>query len=153
MKANLGCPRYCEGWLCVDLFPSNPGVEKADVFEWLQSHDQIDEIKTENLLEHLPNVHAFLELCFDKLRYGGKLIVVTDNAEWLPFYLPIDFKGTGIGAHSQPSYSMRFNAVHLSIFTKMHLNQHLLLAGFQDVKVRRLWKVVGARIEGVGVKR
>lgn len=153
MRVNLGCPRYCWGYKCVDLFPSDERVVKADALRWLESSNNIEEIKTENLLEHLPNVEEFLSLCFDKLRKGGRLIVVTDNAEWLPFYLPFDLKGLGVGAHSVPSYSMRFNAVHLSIFTKMHLREHLLLAGFQDVKVRRLWRVAGARIEGVGVKR
>jgi hypothetical protein len=155
MKLNLGCPWNCEGYLCVDLFPRAPGVIKEEAIKFLklEPYEPWDEIRTENLLEHLPNVHGFLELCFDKLRYGGKLIVVTDNAEWLLFYLPFDLKRVGVGAHSMPSYSLRFNAVHLSIFTKMHLREHLLLAGFQEVKVRRIWRVAGARIEGVGVKR
>lgn len=153
MKVNLGCPRYCEGYVCVDLFPHEPKVVKEDVTAFLNSEGPWEEIKSVNLLEHLPDVHGFLELCYRRLVLGGKIVVVTDNAEWLPFYLPFEVKGVGVGAHSMPSYSLRFNAVHLSIFTKMHLRQHLLLAGFQDVNVRRLWEVAGARIEGVGVKR
>jgi|ERR1700676_1660425 len=153
MRVNLGCPRYCEGYLCVDLFPKDPRVLQGDALEWLEnSSEYLDEIKTENLIEHLPNVQAFLRLCYLRLQTAGKLIVVTDNAEWFPFYLPIDIKGTGIGAHSEESYSLRFNAVHLSIFSPMHLREHLLLAGFKRVKVRRMWQVLGARLEGVGTK-
>lgn len=153
MKVNLGCPRYCPGYLCVDLFPKDFRVCRADAITWLRElTGSVDEIKTENLLEHLPNVQEFLKLCYSRLSPGGRIIVVTDNAEWLPFYLPLDVPRSGVGAHSIPSYSLRFNAVHLSIFTKMHLREHLLLAEFTDVKVRRMWNVLGARIEGVGVK-
>lgn len=152
MKVNLGCPRYCEGYLCVDLFPTDDRVLRADAIAWLHREIEVEEIKTENLLEHLPNVQEFLKLCYSRLVTGGRIIVVTDNAEWLPFYLPIDIPKSGIGAHSVPSYSLRFNAVHLSIFTKMHLSEHLILAKFGNVRVRRIWRVLGARIEGVGIK-
>ena len=129
--------RSCERVDCGDFAQRQVGC-----LDWsFASYLALDEI-----------AQAFLKLCYLRLQTAGKLIVVTDNAEWFPFYLPIDMKGTGIGAHSEESYSLRFNAVHLSIFSPMHLREHLLLAGFKRVKVRRMWQVLGARLEGVGTK-
>lgn len=156
-RVNLGCPHKCEGYTCVDLFPKEEGVIRSDALEYLQglirTSSRVDEIVTVNLLEHLPDVGAFLHLCRLALVPSGRLVVVTDNAEWLPFYLPFDIPHTGIGMHARESGALRFNTVHYCVFSKMHLRRHLLDAGFTDVKVRRLWRVIGARIEGTGFNR
>ena len=139
------------GRLCVDLQPADKRVVKAEACEFLENGTgSYDEVRSENLLEHLPDVGRFLRLSKQALREGGRVVVVTDNAEWLPFYLPIDIPGTGIGAHSVESYSRRFGVVHRQIFTKLHLRCALMEAGFSDVKVRRI--KFGSRLEATGYK-
>ena len=41
MKVNLGCPRYCEGWVCVDLHPQDQGVIQSDAYEYLENHFEV----------------------------------------------------------------------------------------------------------------
>ncbi len=154
LRVNLGCPRLCAGWTCVDLHPKDDGVVQADAIEYMSAlpSGAVSEILTENLLEHLPNVQQFLKACYDALQGDGRIRVVTDNAEWLPFYLPLALPRLGVGAHAVKTYALRFNTVHLSIFSPMHLRLHLSNAGFREVRVRRLWRYALARLEGVGFK-
>ena len=154
VRFNLGCPRLCAGWTCVDLHPMEAGVVQADAVEYMSNlpPKTVSEIQTRNLLEHLPNVQQFLKGCYEALEVGGRMCVVTDNAEWLPFYFPLALPRLGVGAHAVKSYALRFNTVHLSIFSPMHLSLHLSNAGFKDVRVRRLWRYALARLEGVGFK-
>ncbi len=155
MKVNLGCPRYCEGWVCVDIYPADPRVVAAEATSYIAGlhPSSVAEVKAENLLEHLPNVHQFLKGCFDALEKGGRITIVTDNAEWLPFYLPFEIPRLGVGAHAVKRYALRFNTVHFSIFSPMHLLLHLSEAGFAEAKVRRLVRYAFARLEGSGYKR
>lgn len=155
MKVNLGCPYYCEGWVCVDMYPVDVRVLAGEAASYIVTRppSSVTEIKTENLLEHLPNVHLFLKGCFDALENGGRITVVTDNAEWFPFYFPFEIPKLGVGAHAVKRYALRFNTVHFSIFSPMHLSLHLSEAGFVDVRVRRLLRYAFARLEGTGYKR
>ena len=152
LVVNLGCPRFCAGRLCVDLTPQDKRVVRAEACEFLESSvGSYDEVRSENLLEHLPDVGRFLRLCRQALRENGRVVVITDNAEWLPFYFPIDIPRTGIGAHSVESYSKRFGVVHHQIFTKLHLRYTLQEVGFSNVKVRRI--KFGSRLEATGYKK
>lgn len=154
MMVSLGCPRYCVGRLCVDLYPLEPNVLKGDAYEFLRATinagRRFYEVRSDNLLEHLGNVDEFLKLSYQSLREGGRIVVVTDNAEFLPFYLPFDIPGTGIGAHAAPSYAKRFNVSHRQIFTKLHLSVALEENGFKRVSVRRV--KFGTRLEAVGYR-
>ena len=156
MKVNLGCPVYCEGYQCVDLFPKDVRVIRSDAVAYLEAATRLgglfEEVRSENLLEHLSDVGRFLRACYGSLVEGGRVVVVTDNAEWLPFYLPVDLRRLGVGAHARESYALRFNTVHYAIYSKMHLRAHLRDAGFSRVRVRRLWSFAFARIEGIGWK-
>ena len=155
MKLNLGCPKYCEGWVCVDIAPRDPRVIKADAYEALRNTDSnaLSEIRSKNLLEHLENPGSFLHACYFALPPGGKLTVITDNAEFLPFYAPFWVRHTGLGAHSCNEYALdHCNSPHYSVFTKMHLLNLFVLAGFKRefVTIRRTWG--GARVEAVATK-
>jgi 2-polyprenyl-3-methyl-5-hydroxy-6-metoxy-1,4-benzoquinol methylase len=158
MKVNLGCPEYCVDYLCVDLNPKDKRVIKANVFDWLADEywedDCVVEIYSKNLLEHLPDPGAFLSLCHGALEKGGRLVLITDNAEFLPFYLPFYLVKTGIGAHAKDEYAMSKHCNethHYSIFTKMHLRNLFDYAGFDNIQVKRI--LYGVRLKATGTVR
>jgi len=145
MKVNLGCAKKCAGYVCVDI-RGGEGIVKADVYDWLMAnHGNCEEIKSKNLLEHLPNPAVFLELCHQSLKQGGRFELITDNAEFIPFYFPFWIRHTGIGAHSLNAYALdHCDSIHYMIFTKMHLKNLLKLAGFEKINVRRI--TLGSRL-------
>ncbi len=151
---NLGCPRYCEGLTCVDVHPLDERVVEANVFDWLSEQDSsVDAIFSKNLLEHLPDPGVFLNLCHNALKPNGILSLITDNAEFFPFYFPFYLTRTGIGAHSCDAYAMskRCNETHhFMVFTKMHLRNLLEDAGFEVIKIKRI--TFGIRLLAVGKK-
>ncbi len=156
IQVNLGCPKYCEGWTCVDIHPKEELVVEANVFDWLSDRQDslIDHIYTKNMLEHLPDPGAFLSLCKEALKPGGTISVITDNAEFFPFYLPFSLDHTGIGAHSRDKYAMsqRCNETHhFMVFTKMHLKNLLEYAGFEVLLMKRI--TFGARLQAIGAKK
>lgn len=154
---NLGCPIGHAGQTCVDRNPRKtewyePTVIKADVYQYLLTTEKrYTLIRTKNLLEHLPNVALFLSGCYEILSIGGRLEIITDNAEFLPFYLPFWIRHTGIGAHARNEYAIdHCDSIHYSIFTKMHLRNLLEYAQFKDVRAKRIWG--GARLYVEGTK-
>lgn len=151
MKVNLGCPQKCDGWVCVD----RRGDPSWDVYEWLEemktSGREVGAIKSKNLLEHLPDPGRFLALCHDVLSHGSRIEIITDNAEFLPFYLPLWVRRTGVGAHSVNMYALdHCGSVHYMIFTQMHLVNLMRNAGFKRVSVSRV--TMGARLRAVAYK-
>ena len=150
-RVNLGCPKKCLGWTCVD----RRGVPSLDVYDWLEHRaktgDPVYEIRTKNLLEHLPDVGRFLALCNQVLSKGGRLDLITDNAEFLPFYFPFWIRHTGIGAHAVNQYALdNCDSAHFAIFTAMHLKNLMKWAGFRSVTVARV--TLGARLLARGFK-
>lgn len=150
-RVNLGCPVKHDGWICVD----RRGDPPWDVFDWLEEASHrglvVTEMKTKNLLEHLPDPGRFLRLCFDVLAKGGRIDLITDNAEWLPFYFPFWVRRMGIGAHSVNQYAIdHCDSVHYMIFTPMHLENLMRNAGFKHVIVNRI--TLGARLHATAHK-
>jgi predicted SAM-dependent methyltransferase len=147
---NLGCRKYCRGETCVDLNPEDPRVVKADAVEWLNRQEQnsIEVIYTKNLLEHLPDPGSFFSAAHRALQQGGLLHLITDNAEFLPFYAPVWLHHTGLGAHACNQYAIAdCKSVHYMVFTKMHLKNLAERAGFKVVMLRRLPLYAFARLE------
>lgn len=143
MKVNLGCPRYCEGWVCVDLHPQDQGVIQSDAYEYLENHFEVfTEIYSKNMLEHLPDVGRFFKLCHEALRPGGVLRFETDNAEWWPwFYIPHMAwfwpTRTWIGAAVNPAFDKYMNgSPHLYVYTLYHLGVFAKIYHFK-VRVNR----------------
>lgn len=151
MKVNLGCPKKCDGWVCID----RRGDPPYDVYDWLEharkQGQPMEEIKTKNLLEHLTDPGRFLNLCYEVLAKDGRLDLITDNAEFILFYLPFWARRLGIGAHAVNQYALdHCNSVHFMIFTTMHLRNLMDNAGFRSVSVNRL--TFGARLRAIGFK-
>jgi hypothetical protein len=159
LKVDLGNPDYAENWKSVDLFPRDSRVERCEATHWLLNHmgEDLEEIKAYQLLEHLPSVGAFFQNAYLALKLGGKLIIRTDNAEFLPFYLPI-LNVLGFGAHSSDKYRPILDHTdwpnhpeirHFCIFTKQHLRNLGVRFGFEVVSIKRDWKTLGARLIAV----
>lgn len=152
-KLKLGCPYYCKDFTCVDVRQIDPQVIKQDVYDYLEITNDIEYeyIYSKNLLEHLPNVGRFLNLCYNNLANNGKLEIITDNAEFIPFYFPFWIKHTGIGAHSNNDYALNHcNSKHYSIFTKMHLINLFEYSRFKNIKAERI--MYNARLRIIGQK-
>jgi hypothetical protein len=137
----------------VDLNPVSDGVVRADGLEYLRTTtDMYETIESYNLLEHLPDPGQFLKLCYSRLEEGGRLLVVTDNAEWLPFYLPV-FHAFGFGAHHSNEYHYMLKSrgavptVHYMVFSPLNLRNLLSYAGFRRIEIRRI--TFGARLKAV----
>lgn len=155
-RINLGCPIDCPDYTCVDANPepSSKHVINADALGYLASNpNTFDEIYSKNLLEHLTNVGSFFALARDSLKPFGRLTVITDNAEFLPFYFPFIHR-FGFGAHSSNkyigNYKYRHCNNHFALFTKMHLENYLSQNGFMILKIRRT--TFGARLKAVAIK-
>ena len=152
---NLGCRKYHRGQLCIDLYPADPRVIKADAVEWLnmQPEGSIPSIYSKNLIEHLPDPNSFFRAAYRALRPMGLLHVITDNAEFMPFYAPVWLRHTVLGAHARNEYALdHCQSIHYCIFTKLHLRNHAEKAGFRAVKVRRMPQWAFARLELIAYK-
>jgi len=148
---NLGCPNYCRPNVCVDLFPKNAKVVKDDVYSWLFEQEDLPSIYSKNLIEHLSNPGQFLRFCYRALVPDGRIMIITDNAEFLPYYARFVIARLGVGAHGNNAYVSRFNdSTHKMIFSKLHLSNLLKEVGFARVEVKRV--SMGAKLVATGVK-
>lgn len=157
MKVKLGCPKFCRGYTCVDLYPFDNRVIQQDAFEFLESHKaELDYIYSKNMLEHVGNPLELIRRAYSSLKPGGELIIITDNAEWLPFYLPFPIAHTGIGAHGskQHEYLLHFGdrTNHYMVFSKANLNALLSTAGFRHIIIHRMWRYGFARLHARAIK-
>lgn len=154
-KINIGCPIKCKDYLCIDANPKDKTVVESDFKSFLlQNPDSFNEIYSKNMIEHIDNIGEFLSLARRALRDNGIIRLITDNAEFLPFYFPIIHK-LGIGAHSSNKYIQNYKyencAPHLCLYTKMHLENLLTKYGFEVLVCKRI--TLGSRILIIGRKK
>ena len=133
-QVNLGCPRFCKGYLCVDLYPKDKRVIKSDVIKFLKTTYNtykkpiFKQIKAYNLLEHLKNPYLFIYLCYVNLKPNGILKLKTDNA-WNPIHYIKNPFHILTGSHVDKDYHYTFTKAkhteHYYIFTKLHLRNLL----------------------------
>jgi hypothetical protein len=158
IKFNIGCPNYCKEWFCVDENPKDSRVIRENAISFLarQPARSVDEIYSKNMLEHLPNPGSFFTVSYFALKEGGKLRIITDNAEWFLFYIPLLCK-FGIGAHSRNDYVVKNDKTcnsssHYMLFTKMHLRNFCSNFGFEVIYINRMKRVAGARLDCLALK-
>lgn len=99
-----------------------PEVEQANVLDWLNGRqEQFDLIIALDLIEHFKRDEAlrFLDLCFEALKNGGRLILQTPNAD-SPFGLQI--------IHGDITHEWAYNVNQLT--------RLLRRAGFLEVEAR-----------------
>ena len=155
MNVNLGCPVYCEGQTCVDLSPEDTRVVHSDAIDFLRNTDtgSVNSIYTKNMLEHMTSFDELFKESRLVLKEGGSLTVITDNAEFPFFYLPVIHR-YGIGAHSSNKYIHNYKykhcTYHYCLFTKLHLQNLFEKFGFKVVENRRI--TFGSRLKCKGQK-
>jgi predicted SAM-dependent methyltransferase len=125
---NLGCGEDTYGTDRVDFHQTKATTMVADLNKsFLFGTEIFGEIYERNLLEHLRNVGFHLEECYRVLKTGGKIICITDNASCFRFYI--------WGTHTGRYEKIHKGDYHFCVFTKNHLLNHFMQAGFKDIKI------------------
>jgi len=123
---NVGCGDDLYGTHRVDIVPTKATTHVFDVEEGIQfPSEYFDEVYSKNLLEHLRNVGFFLQECYRVLKNGGKLVLITDSASCLRYYV--------LGTHTGRYERKHKDDKHYSIFTPNHLVNHLEAARFENI--------------------
>ena len=130
---NLGCGNQTFGTHRVDFCATDTTTHVFDVERGLQFPDGFfDEVYERNLFEHLKNPNFHLTEVYRVLKPKGTLTLITDNASCIRYYLLRTHTGGYVGhRHLFTATSDR----HYAIFTKEHLKNHLLSAGFEVVSI------------------
>jgi ubiquinone/menaquinone biosynthesis C-methylase UbiE len=126
---NVGCGLETYGTDFIDFYPSNPKVIKCDVDKerFPYSNNSFDEVYSRNLIEHTSNPIHVLQEMKRVLKKSGKLIIITDNAGFLLYYIPL-FEHI-FAQHNKNKYRYGKKDRHYFIFTPLHLRNLLQKVG------------------------
>jgi ubiquinone/menaquinone biosynthesis C-methylase UbiE len=129
---NLGCRNQTYGTHRVDIEPTKTATHVFDVENGLLFPDSyFDEVYERNLFEHLKNPNFHLKEIYRVLKANGQLILITDNASCIRYYL----FGTHTGWYMGHRQLTRSDDKHYSVFTLEHIKNHLISVGFEIVKL------------------
>jgi len=131
---NLGCGKQMYGDVRVDLYRGKANLI-VDVEKSLPFKDNVfDEVYSRHFFEHLRNPSSVLGEMVRVLKPGGRLVLITDNAAYIPFHLHPKF---GSGFHSWNGYhGVSPVDKHFSLYTPEHLKNHLLDQNLQIVTIK-----------------
>jgi len=119
----LGSGNQRYGTRRLDFQKTDATTDVCDLEKGIPFPDNFaDKIYERNLLEHLRNVGFHLDECFRVLKKGGELDLTTDNALAIRLYI--------FGTHTGKYEKVHVGDHHYEIFTKNHLSNHILSAGF-----------------------
>ncbi|MFA4907214.1 MAG: methyltransferase domain-containing protein [archaeon] len=99
--------------------------------------NSFDEVYSAGLLEHLGNPQFFLENCRKYLKKGGKLEIITDNADYWRFHFVHRPVIGFFGAYHATLWNKEDKSLqtqHKMLFQAGHLETLLNLAGFKKIK-------------------
>ncbi len=104
----------------------------CDVSSGLPFRDgAFDEVYSSFLFEHLPNPGSAINEMKRVCRPGGEITIITDNAGYLPYYVPVFF-GWHVGLYRGGDSRDR----HYGVFTLEHLQNHLSDANLEILELR-----------------
>src|SRR3972149_5784116 len=88
---NVGCGNQTYGTHFVDKYPKRKGVIKCDIERGKLpfKSNQFDEVYSRCLFEHLKNPFHVLKEMHRILKPKGRLILITDNAGFWGFHMPM----------------------------------------------------------------
>jgi ubiquinone/menaquinone biosynthesis C-methylase UbiE len=114
---NVGCGKQTYGTDFIDVYPSRPEVKKCNIDneKLPYPNNTFDEVYSRCLLEHTKNVFNVLKEMIRVLKPKGKLVIITDNAGYLFYYL---FTPHG-------NYFDKKEDRHYVLFQKEHLRNFL----------------------------
>ena len=130
---NLGCGNQRYGDIRVDKYKGSANLI-ADVEGTLPFKDEVfDVVYSRFLFEHLRNPSVALEEMIRVLRPKGRIILITDNAAYPPFYFS---NSMGSGFHAGCYRGSGPEDRHYSVFAPEHLKNHLLHFGLEGLVLR-----------------
>ena len=130
---NIGCGEDCYGTVRVDLYRGNANLLANAEGILPFRDDSFDEVYSRFLFEHLRNPSNFLKEVSRILKPGGCVILITDNAAYLPFHVNQRY---GSGFHARNGYrGASFLDKHLSLYTPEHLIYHLSIYNYHIQKI------------------
>lgn len=100
--------------------------------------DSFDLVYSSGLLEHMGNPQSFLENCLKYLRKGGKVEIITDNADYWRFHFEHRPVTGFFGAYHATLWEKEDKnpqTQHKMLFQAKHLETLLELSGFKSPKV------------------
>lgn len=118
---NVGCGSDTYGTDFVDLYPSRPEVKRCNFDnEKLPFRDNtFDEVFGKCVFEHLTNPGFALSEMVRVCKRGGQVVIITDNANYWPWFLGVS--KTHLGGYEKFSDS---EDRHYALFTDWHLKNH-----------------------------
>ena len=138
-KLNLGCGNdYKEGYINIDNNPKVKTDIKNNFMDEIISlkDNSVDEIFARSIFEHLGNPLNFLLECKRILKPGAKLIIFTDNGNWL-----MSVHNRIKVVHGDYRFGEKFDErdMHFQFFQPEHLRNYFWKAGFNrntiDIKL------------------
>lgn len=86
---NVGCGNENYGTDFIDLYPSRKEVKKVFIGKekFPYKSEKFDEVYSNCVLEHLPNLDGFVKECKRVLKKNGKIVLITDNAACYKFHI------------------------------------------------------------------
>jgi len=133
---NVGCGSQRYGTDFIDIYPSRKEVRKCDVGKekFPYKKGTFDEVYSKNLFEHIANLPHLLDEMKRVLKKQGKIKILTDNAGFFLFHVPI--RRNNFLQHNNNSVRGGKEDRHYFLFTPLHLRNHLeRLGGFNKISV------------------
>lgn len=137
---NLGCGNDFYGTDRIDLYetPATTLVMNIDEEKLPFQNNYFNEIKMEQILEHLKNIGFVIDECFRVLKKGGKIWMRTDCANYIFFYINREHNKMLKTCYNLNSFKHKQNEdSHYHLFVKSHLEK--LFKDFSKVEVKYYW--------------
>jgi len=134
---NVGCGEDKYGTDFLDIYPNRREVIKCDVGKekFPYKDETFDEVYSKNLFEHIANLPHLLDEMKRVLKRKGKIKILTDNAGFFLFHIPI--RKNNFLQHNSNSVRGGKEDRHYFLFTPLHLRNHLeRLGGFNNISVK-----------------
>lgn len=134
---NLGCGEQTYGDVRLDLYRGKANII-ADAEKPIPFRDNsFDEVYSSHFFEHLRNPSVALNEMVRVLKRGGKLVLITDNAAYIPFHLHPRF---GSGFHDWNGYrGISPIDRYFALYTPEHLKNHLLDQRLRIVTIKHAY--------------
>ena len=124
MKLDVGCGRKKRGDIGIDYYKDTSADIIADAHYLPFPGELFDEVTSTTVIEHSPNPLEFLKEQRRVLKKGGKIEVVTDNAQY--------YRWTVMKFHGLRHQNLQRD--HYTIFFPEGIVRLLKLAGFRNIR-------------------
>lgn len=139
---NVGCGSEIYGTDFIDFYPSRSEVVECDIDNenFPYPSKVFDEVYSRNLLEHTSNPFHVLQEMKRVLKKGGKLVIITDNAGFLLYHIPL-FEHI-FAQHNKNKYRYGKKDRHYFIFTPLHLRNLLQKVGGFKTSISYYYRII-----------